>query len=107
MSVSDADIELLEAHLDGELPSQEDAALRARLTSNSELSTELARLRAHREIRIEVFESFEPDDLTVKQLILGVRKQITRDAVRGVLTGSLAVRVMAAGPAAPAATPAR
>ena len=83
MSVSDADIELLEAHLDGELPSQEDAALRARLTSNSELSTELARLRAHREIRIEVFESFEPDDLTVKQLILGVRKQITRDALRG------------------------
>jgi len=83
MPVSDSDIELLEAHLDGELSSQDDAALRARLASDPDFAAELAALRAHREIRIEAFESFEPDDQTVKLLILGVRKQITRDAVRG------------------------
>jgi hypothetical protein len=83
MPVSDADIELLEAHLDGELSSQEDGALRGRLASDPDLASELTTLRTHREIRIEVFESFEPDDQTVKQLVLGVRKQINRDALRG------------------------
>jgi hypothetical protein len=83
MPVSDSDVELLEAHLDGELSSQEDTALRSRLASDPDLSTELSALRAHREIRIELFESFEPDDQAVKNLVLGVRKQITRDAIRG------------------------
>jgi anti-sigma factor RsiW len=83
MSVSDTDIELLEAHLDGELSSAQDAALRNRLASDHDLAMELTSLRADRAIRTEVFQSCEPDDLAVKNLVLNVRKQITRDAVRG------------------------
>jgi hypothetical protein len=44
---------------------------------------ELSALRADRALRIEVFESLEPDDLAVKNLVLGVRKQVTKDAVWG------------------------
>jgi hypothetical protein len=83
MSVSDSDIELLEAHLDGELSSTVDAALRARLSTDHELVTELIALRADRAVRVEVFESFEPDDLAVANMVRGVRKQITKDAVWG------------------------
>jgi hypothetical protein len=83
MSVSDSDIELLEAHLDGELSSAQDAVLRDRLLSELELADELIARRADRTLRVEIFESFEPNDLAVKNLILGVRKQITKDAVRG------------------------
>ena len=83
MPISDMDIELLEAHLDGELSSSEDAALRDRLLSDQKLATELMALRADRAVRTEVFESLEPDDMAVKRLVLGVRKQITKEAVRG------------------------
>jgi hypothetical protein len=83
MSVSDTDIELLEAHLDGELSSKEDSILRLRLSSDHDLAMELVALRADRAIRAEVFESCEPNDLAVKNLLLSVRKQITKDAVWG------------------------
>jgi len=83
MPLSDSDIELLEAHLDGELSSAQDAVLRNRLSSEHELASQLTALRAQRTVRADVFQSFEPNDLQVKNLILGVRKQITKDAVRG------------------------
>ena len=83
MSVSDSDIELLEAHLDGELSSAQDAVLRDRLSSDLDLASELIALRSDRTLRVEIFESFEPNDLQVKDLALAVRKQITREAVRG------------------------
>jgi hypothetical protein len=83
MPLSESDIELLEAHLDGELSSAQDAVLRNRLSSDQELANQLIALRADRTVRVEVFESFEPNDLAVKNLVLGVRKQITREAVRG------------------------
>jgi hypothetical protein len=83
MSVSDVDLELLEAHLDGELSSVQDAALLARLATDPELAAELSALRAQRTLRTGVFESFEPDDAAVDRLIVRVRRQITKDAVRG------------------------
>jgi len=77
------DIELLEAHLDGELASAQDAALLARLSLEPELAVELGSLRAARALRSGVFESFEPDDAAVDRLVVSVRKQITKEAVRG------------------------
>jgi len=83
MPMSDTDIELLEGHLDGELSSSEDQALCDRLSSDHELATELAAMRADRALRAEVFELFEPDDATVRNLVLSVRKQVTKEAVWG------------------------
>jgi hypothetical protein len=83
MSVSDADVELLEGHLDGELSIAQEAALRHRLLSDDELATELSAIRTDRSVRRQVFEGFEPGDLAVKTLLSGVRKQISREAVRG------------------------
>jgi hypothetical protein len=87
MSVSDADNELLEAHLDGELPGADETALLARLASDHELAADLASLRAERALRADVFDSLEPDDLTVRRLISSVQKQITRDSVRDAVRG--------------------
>jgi hypothetical protein len=83
MPLSDSDIELLEAHLDGELSSARDAVLRNRLASEQDLANQLTALRAQRTVRADVFQSFEPNDLQVKNLVLGVRRQITKGAVRG------------------------
>ena len=83
MSVSDADLELLESHLDGELSTAEEAALRHRLASEHVLDQELTSIRAERALRAQVFGALEPDDQAVKNLIRGVRNQITKESVRG------------------------
>jgi anti-sigma factor RsiW len=83
MSISDPDIELLEAHLDGELSATADDALRHRLESDHELASELIALRAARSVRTQLFDSLEPDDLTLGRLITGVRKQITKETIHG------------------------
>ncbi len=87
MPVSDADYELLEAHLDGELSSVDERMLLGRLEADHELAAELTSIRSDRSVRTDVFDSLEPDDLTVSRLISSVQKQITRDSVRDSVRG--------------------
>lgn len=66
-STSEQDLNLLESYLDGELPGDERDALTGRLETDSALSAALEGLRAERFIRIEAFESLEPDDRSAQQ----------------------------------------
>lgn len=66
-AMSEQDLELLETYLDGELPDEARQALVRRLESDNTLGAALEALRAERFIRIEAFESLEPDDRRAQQ----------------------------------------
>jgi hypothetical protein len=57
--LSDQDIELLELYLDGALTDTDAAALKARISSEVELQQQLASLRQARELRLDLWQSFE------------------------------------------------
>jgi hypothetical protein len=76
MPVSEQDLELLDAHLDGELPAVEAAALRERLQNDVELATALEALRADRSTREMVWQSFEPSEESVDRLVARVQRKI-------------------------------
>jgi hypothetical protein len=78
----DADLELLESHLDGALDPAEDAALRARLTAEPELVDALEGLRADRTLRRTAFASLEPDGLAVERLAWRVRGAVAAELNR-------------------------
>ena len=78
MSLSDSDLELLESHLDGELTTAEEEALRDRMDIEPELATVLESLRSERDARRGAFLAMEPDDATVERF----NRQATREIQR-------------------------
>lgn len=80
MPVTDDQLELLEAYLDGELPSDQEESLRQRLIVESDLAGALETLRAERSVRALVFAAYEPDDNTVRRLVMKVEAQVDRQA---------------------------
>ena len=62
MSASDTDLELLDAHLDGELPAEQAEELRVRLDVDPSLAAALEALRAERGVRQQAWRSMEPAD---------------------------------------------
>ena len=75
----DADLELLECHLDDALPPAEAAALRLRLSADAELSRLLDDLRSQRADRAELWAALEPDDRAVEQLCWRVRGAVAAE----------------------------
>src|SRR5438445_11117719 len=78
MSVSDDQLELLEAYIDGELPAAEEDALRRRLESEPALASGLDSLRQEHDIRAAVWTSFEPGAAVVDRLILRIQAAVDR-----------------------------
>src|SRR5688500_7709374 len=78
MSLSDSDLELLENHLDGELSTAEDEALRDRMNIEPELASALEMLRAEREARGNALRSMEPDDAAVERFNRHASREIQR-----------------------------
>jgi anti-sigma factor RsiW len=78
MSLSDSDLELLENHLDGELTSAEDEALRDRMNVEPELAAMLEILRAERDARRVAFCAMEPDDKAVERFNVQATREIQR-----------------------------
>ncbi len=76
MSISDADMMLLEGYLDDALVEGTIEHLRERLAAEPELATALARLRRERAMRQTVFEQLEPSDDDVQKLITNIRDGI-------------------------------
>jgi anti-sigma factor RsiW len=76
MPISEQDLELLEAYLDGELPMAEAELLWRRLSSDKELSAELDELRAARAIRQAVWEAMEPNVMAASAVAKRVDKAI-------------------------------
>ncbi len=78
MSVTDSDFELIESHLDGELSSALDEALRDRMGSEPELASALETARAERDARLAVFAAMEPDGGAVER----VNRHASREVLR-------------------------
>ena len=78
MSLSDADLELLESHLDGEFSVADDEALRERMNIELELATVLETMRAERDARRSAFASMEPDDAAVERFNRAASREIQR-----------------------------
>lgn len=76
MTLSDDQLELLEAYLDGELTTAEEDALRQRLEAESELAAALKTLRGEREVRGMVWKTCEPSQASVAQLISRVERAV-------------------------------
>ena len=78
MSLSDADLELLECHLDGELTLAEDEALRDRMNIEPELAAVLDALRSERDARRGAFLAMEPSDAAVERFNRGATRELQR-----------------------------
>lgn len=76
LSVSDQDLQLLEAYLDDELSADEVEALRDRLIEEPELATALAEVREARSTRQKVFALMEPGELEVSDMVADVQHAI-------------------------------
>jgi anti-sigma factor RsiW len=80
MSVSEADLDLLDSYLDDELTFADADELRERLASEAELGEALEQLRRQRELRATLWRSMEPDQKTAQQFSWRVRGLMRRDA---------------------------
>ncbi len=76
MSVLDDDLELLEAHLDGELPPTEEESLGERLNAEPGLAAALKGLRLDRELRHRAWQSMEPKRSAVEAFSRAASRQI-------------------------------
>lgn len=81
MSAIETDLELLESYLDDELSSVQVDDLRLRLASEPELATLLENLRAERDARVGIWESYEPSDHSVDLVLKGIRREMNRSLV--------------------------
>jgi hypothetical protein len=79
MAVSEADLELLDSHLDNELTNEEAAALDRRLTSEPDLADTLEQLRIAREARVKFFDGLEPDGAAVQRLTASVHRAVNKE----------------------------
>jgi hypothetical protein len=96
MSVTENDIELLHAYLDGELPTAECEGLWRRLAVERELASELDHLRADQSIRNMVWSSLEPDDATVARLQAKLMRSTRREDIFGWASNALRIAASAA-----------
>jgi len=80
-AVSDQDLELLEAWLDGELSDAQVEDLRRRLSSEPQLSAVVDRLRNDRQMRSAVWQSINYSNHDVDHVINNVRVAVRRDEV--------------------------
>ena len=83
MSVTETELEQLEASLDGELSAGEEDALRGRVESDPEWSAALELLREERGVRAAAFRSFEPSDAVAKRVAMRLKGAIDREQVWG------------------------
>src|SRR5271154_7087825 len=87
--MTDTDLELLETYLDGELPMSQAEGLWRRLAVETDLSSELDKLRGSRPSRPQIWESGEPTDLEtavfVNKVKSSVRSRRGLETVRRVL----------------------
>src|SRR5436190_17786800 len=81
MPVTDQQLEMLEAYLDGELPAEQEAACRRQIEAETELSAALDALRAEHDSRVVVWSSYEPSDAAVARLIERVEAAVDRHNV--------------------------
>jgi hypothetical protein len=81
MSLTDDQLEQLEAYMDGELPAEQEGALLHRLASEPELAAAMTQLRREREARGAVWRACEPDDATVQRLMHKVEAAVDRHNV--------------------------
>src|SRR5450432_2253023 len=81
MSVSEQDIEMLETWLDGELPDEMAGQLRKRLSVESDLHQVMDRLRSDRQMRAQLWPTFEGSEAEAATLISSVRASIVKDHV--------------------------
>jgi anti-sigma factor RsiW len=81
MSVSDSELEQLEAYLDGELPADEEEALRGRIEADAALSAALEALTAERSVRASAYRSFEPTDAVTRRVVMRVEAAVDRQRV--------------------------
>ncbi|HSV13454.1 MAG TPA: hypothetical protein VLI90_04300, partial [Tepidisphaeraceae bacterium] len=75
-TITDTDLELLEAYLDGEVSGTEADALQQRLRAEPELSAAMDDLRSQRAIRQSLWQSLEPDQKTADQFAWRIRGAI-------------------------------
>jgi anti-sigma factor RsiW len=94
--MTEDDIEILHAYLDGELPTAECEGLWRRLAIEHELVSELDRLRADHSIRSMVWSSLEPDDITVSRLEAKLMRSTRRDDILGWAHNALRIFASAA-----------
>jgi anti-sigma factor RsiW len=81
MSVTDEQLEKLEAYMDGELPAEQEGELLRQLAGEPELAAAMAALRAQRDGRNAVWHSFEPDDAAVQRVMMRIESAIDRHNV--------------------------
>jgi hypothetical protein len=81
MSLSEQDLELLEAYTDGELTTAEEDALRERLSAEPELAAAMAAVRAERNLRLAIWKSYEPDEAAVQRLVSRVDAAVDRNTM--------------------------
>ncbi len=78
--LSDQDIELLETYLDKALDGELAQRVEQRLAQEPELAAELARLQEARELRMQLWQSYEPSAESAERIIAGLRKREARRA---------------------------
>ena len=76
MSVSDPDLELLEAYLDDALSPEEADALRRRLADEAQLAAAMAEVRNERAVRQSVWQTMEPSDVEIGRLVGRVNQSL-------------------------------
>jgi anti-sigma factor RsiW len=76
MTITEPDLELLEAYLDGEVSGADADALQHRLRAEPELSAAMDDLRSQRAVRQSVWQALEPDQTTADQLAWRIRGAI-------------------------------
>ena len=81
MSVTDEQLEQLEAYMDGELHAEQEDVVRRQLESDSALVAALDMLRSERDVRGTVWRSYEPSDAAVQRLVMKVEQAVDRDMV--------------------------
>ena len=81
MPISDSDLELLEARIDGALSSDESRALDARLGREPELAEALEAVLAERALRLGAFRALEPDDAGTAALAGGLCAAAFKSAI--------------------------
>jgi len=81
MSLSDDQLEMLEAYLDGELPATDEESLRQRIDAEPTLVAALEQLRGERAVRAAFWRSCEPTDTAVSRVIAHVEAAVDRHNV--------------------------
>ena len=94
--MTEDDIEVLHAYIDGELPTAECEGLWRRLAVERDLVSELDRLRADQSIRNMVWTSLEPNDVSVARLEAKLMRATRREDILGWANNALRILASAA-----------